>query len=45
MPQTVSHLIHVSQFHYGEVRTHAIGETARTWQSFDLQGLEYPPYR
>ena len=42
---TVSPPIRVSQFHYGEVRTHASCETARTWESFDYRGLEYPSYR
>ena len=42
---TVSHPIHKSQFHYGAVQTHASWETARTWESFDHRGLEYPPYR
>ena len=37
--------IRVSQFLYGKVRTHAGCETARTWESFDHRGLEYPPYR
>ena len=32
---TVSYPICVSQFHYGEVRTHASCETAKTWDSFD----------
>ena len=28
-----------------EVCTQASCETARTWESFDHRGLEYPPYR
>ena len=39
---TVSHPILVYQFHYGEVRTDESCEIARTWESFDHQGLEYP---
>ena len=42
---TVSDPIRVSQSHYGEVCTHASCETARTWESFDHRGLEYPPCR
>ena len=38
-------LIRISQFHYGEVCTHASWKTARTQESFDHRGLEYPPYR
>ena len=45
MTWAVSHLIRVFKFNYGKVRTHASCETARTWESFDHQGLEYPPYR
>ena len=40
---TVHHPICIPQFHYGEVRTHASCETARTWESFDHGGLGYPP--
>ena len=42
---TVSHPIRISQFHYGKVCTHASCKTARIWESFDHQGLEYPPYK